>query len=115
MVTKKRRRVAMDVWVAAEGTYAEKTFSPEKNNRKEKQNTERYVNSREQELERSPCESEHTLMVKHVPARSFSKTTGGGELTSRGKFRGTYNDYYLLHTEVFYFTTLLIQIIKKHN
>lgn len=36
--------------MAAKGTYAEKTFSPEKNNRNEE--SERYVNAREQELRR---------------------------------------------------------------
>ena len=37
--------------IVAKGTYAEKTFSPEKNNRNGK--TERYVNGRERKLERN--------------------------------------------------------------
>lgn len=50
VVTKKRQRVARGVWVySCKGTYAEKTFSPEKNNRNGK--TERYADAREQKLE----------------------------------------------------------------
>lgn len=50
VVTKKRQRVAMGVWVySSKGTYAEKTFSPEKNNTNGK--TERYEDAREQKLE----------------------------------------------------------------